>query len=46
MKKMKVTEGGLPPLKKHFDSTLNQLSLERGQATLPDLQFSRVELFP
>jgi len=30
-----VRKGGVPPLKIHLHSTLNQLHLERGQATLP-----------
>ncbi len=42
---MQVGKGGLPPLKPHCPSTLLVLHLERGQATLPNLHLSTLELF-
>jgi hypothetical protein len=38
--KLQVGKGGLPPPKIRVDSTLNDMNLERGQATLPNLQFT------
>jgi len=38
--KLQVGKGGLPPLKIQFHSTLSLSDVERGQATLPYLQFS------
>jgi hypothetical protein len=35
---LQVGKGGLPPLKIHISSTLKVMDLERGQATLPNLQ--------
>jgi len=40
---MQVGKGGLPPLENHFHVRSNQLSLERGQATLPNLHFMFLE---
>ncbi len=41
---MQVGKGGLPPAQGRVDSTLSDNELERGQATLPDLHLSGLEL--
>jgi len=40
-----VGKGGLPPLKNHLTSTLNQRHLERGQATLPNCIYLTLNYF-